>query len=404
MKSRSIVAGLFSLLFIAALPGMAWAADFRGGDDQLEVSGAVDDDVYAAGDGITVSGDVTGDVAAVGRNVRLSGSSGGSFFAGAQRITISGRVGNSARVAGQDVIVSGEIGKDLLGAGQNVTIEEGGTVGRDVWAGGQTLDVAGTVTRDVRGGAAEVTISGTVEGKVEVESDSVTITDGARIAGDLVYTSKNEADIAEGAEVGGEVIRREPKAAPVDESNPVLDAILSFLRGVAGSFLLGLVLLWLLPDLLPVLTRTMRSDTLASAGIGLAALFLIPIVALIILIPALLLGAFGAVPFLMLAVYGFLLMLAKAAVGYLIGLMILQKSDSPVMPGTLGDSLKALIVGVVLLTLVGLIPFIGGLVGFLTAILALGAGLLAFSRWRKARAAAAPPAGAPPASTGAVGV
>jgi cytoskeletal protein CcmA (bactofilin family) len=402
MKFRSVVAALFALSFFAALPGVAWAADFRAGDNQ-DVTGAIDDDVYVAGDGIVVSGDVTGDVFAAGRNVRLSGSAGQSFFAGAQRITISGRVGNSARVAGQDLVVSGEVGKDLLGAGQSVTIEEGGTVGRDVWFGGQTLEVAGNVARDVRGGPADLTISGTVGGNVEVEGNNVTLTESARIAGDLIYTSKNEANIADGAVVSGEVIRRQPKAAPAEESNPVVDAVFSFLRGVAGSFLLGLVLLWLLPDLLPVLARTMRSDTLASAGIGLAALFLIPIVALIILIPALLLGTFGAVPFLMIAVYGFLLMLAKAAVGYLIGLMVLQKTGNPTTAGTLGDSLKALIVGVVLLTLVGLIPFIGGLVGFLTAILALGAGLLAFSRWRKSREATVPPAG-PAVTTGAASV
>ncbi len=403
MKIRSLVAAILCFILIGVLPGGALAADFRAGDGRQEVRGAVDDDVYIAGDEIVLSGEVTGDVFAAGRSVRLTGSTGQSFFAGAQDIDISGTAGHSARVAGQHVTVSGTVTQDLLGAGQSLTIESEGSVGRDIWAGGQDLSVDGRVGRDIRGAAASVTISGTVGRDVEVESDSVTIADGAVITGDLIYTSSNDADISEGAQVGGRVVHREPKAQPAEESNPVVDTILSFLRGVAGAFLLGLILLWLLPDLLPALAGTMRSDTLASAGIGLAGLILVPLVALIILIPALFLGAFGAVPFVMLAAYGFLLMLAKAAAGFLAGLMIIQRTADPAMPGTLGDSLKALIIGVVLLTLLGLIPFLGGLVGFLVSILTLGAGMVAFSRWRAARLAAGPPP-APAVTAGPAGM
>ncbi|MEX0790537.1 MAG: hypothetical protein WD178_07160 [Actinomycetota bacterium] len=391
MKSRFLVAAFISFILIAALPGAALAADFRAGDGRQEVRGAVDDDVYIAGDEIVVSGEVTGDVFAAGRNVRLTGSTGQSFFAGAQEITISGTAGHSARVAGQNVTVSGTVTQDLLGAGQSLTIESEGSVGRDIWAGGQDLIVDGDVGRDIRGAAASVTIGGTVGRNVEVESDNVTIVDGALITGDLIYTSANEADIDPGAEIAGEVIRREPKAQPADDSNPVVDTILSFVRGVAGSFVLGLVLLWLVPALLPTLARTMRTSVAPSLGIGLAGLFIVPVVALIAFVISLFIGAFSSIPVLMLAVYGFPLLLAKAAVGYLIGLMILKKTESD----SFGESLKALAVGVTLLTLVELIPFVGGLVGFIVAVLALGAGILAFVNWRKSKDAPAPP---PPAA------
>lgn len=393
MRSRSIVAGLV-LFFLVALPGMAWAADFRAGDGRQEVSGTVDDDVYVAGDEIAVSGEVTGDVFAAGRNIRLSGSTGQSFFGAAQTIDISGVVGHTARVAGQDLVVSGTVTQDLLGAGQTVTVEPEGSVGRDIWAGGQDLNIAGRVARDVRGGTASLTISGAVGGNVEVEADTVTLTDGARIEGDLVYTSSNEADIDPGAVVGGRVVRNQPRTEP-DDDNPVVDAVLEFLRGVAGAFVLGLVLLWLLPDLLPVLARTMRTAPLPSLGIGFAGLILVPIVAFMIFVPAVILGAFASIPVLMLTVYGFLLLAAKAAVGYLVGLMILRRGAGPDAPAPFADSLKALALGVTLLTLVGMVPFIGGLVGFVVAILALGAGMVAFSRWRRTRSAGSPPPGPP---------
>lgn len=398
MKRRSAVAVLLLLMFLLALPGLALAADFRAGENRLDIRGPVDDDVYAAGNDVVISGDVTGDVFAAARNVRLSGSTGHSLFAAAQRITISGTVGHSARVAGQDVVVTGTVTQDLLGAGQSVTIEPEGRVGRDVWAGGQDLNVAGTVDRDIRGGAAALTISGTVGRNVEVDADTIVVADGARIEGDLVYTSRNEADVEPGAVINGRTVRNEPRAEP-DDDNPVLDAVFGFLRSVAGAFVLGLILLWLWPNLLPVMARTMRSAPLPSVGVGFAGLIGVPVAALLILIPALILGAFGSLPVLLLAAYGFLLMLAKAAVGYLVGRMILERNRDPVAPAGFGDALKALGVGVVLLTLIGLVPFIGGLVGFLVAILALGAGLVAYFRWRKARPAAEPPPPPPAAPT-----
>lgn len=404
MKIRSVTAGLFALLPLLLVPATALAADFRGEEGRQDVSGTVDDDVYIAGDEIVISGEVTGDVLGAGRSIRLTGSTGQSFFAGAQDVTIDGTVGHSARVGAQDLVVSGTITQDLLGAGQSVTVETEGQIGRDLWAGGQNLTVAGNVARDIRGGVQDLTISGTVGGNVEVDADSVTLEDGARIAGDLIYTSNSEADIDPGAEVTGEVVRREPKAAPADDRNPVVDTILEFIRGVAGSFALGLVLLWLFPDLLPLLARTMRTAIGPSLGIGLAALFVVPIVALVAFIIALVLGAFGALPVLLMVVYALLLILAKTAVGYLIGSMILKQVDDPAVRRPLVDSLKALAIGVTILTVLMLVPFIGGLVGFVTGVLTLGAAIVAFVNWRKARTVtgAPPPTapGTPPVAAG----
>ena len=412
MSRHTGIALFVSFLLLAAFPSSAWAADFRAGEGPQDVSGRVDDDVYIAGDAISVSGEVTGDVFAAGRSVRLSGSAGQSFFAGAQNVTITGRVGNSARIGSQTIEVTGTVARDLLAGAQTITIAPEGSVGRDVVSGSQSLEIAGDVAGNVKGGAGSLIISGTVGGDVDVESENVTLEDGARVQGDLVYTSDNEADISPGAVIGGRIIRNEPRAeGREEERSPLVEAVLDFLRGAAGAFVLGLVLLWLVPDLLPVLARTIRNSPLPSLGVGLAALFLVPIVAALIFIPAVVLGAFGSLPFLLLAVYGILLTLAKAAVGYLLGLQIVRRNGDAAPAPSFRDDLKALAVGVVLLALLTAIPFLGGLIGFLAAILTLGAGIVALANWRKARGGpAAPRPGAvadgspdvtgPPAATG----
>ena len=60
----------------------------------VDVSGAIDGDVYASGQSVTVSGDVTGDV-----------------IAAAQTITITGTVDGDVRLAGQDVSITGEVSR-----------------------------------------------------------------------------------------------------------------------------------------------------------------------------------------------------------------------------------------------------------------------------------------------------
>lgn len=396
MVRRSAILWVAVLAACVLLPGAAWAAEFRAEGDSQEIGGSVDDDVYVAGDQILVSGDVTGDVLAVGRRVRVTGSTGASLFAGAQTVEISGTVGHSARIGAQQIEVSGTIERDLLGGAQSIEIGEQARVGRDVVAGTAELDIAGRVDGNILAGAGTLRISGTVGGDVEVESDNVTLADGARIEGNLIYTSANEADIDPGAEVAGEVERREPRAAQDDPGNPVVDAIVDFLQDVAGAFILGLVVLWLVPGLLPHLAATIRTAPLPSLGVGLAALFLTPIVALIVLIPALILGAGASLVLVALAVWGFLLLLAKAAAGLLLGDLILRRRKGE-MPD-FKESVLSLLLGVAILSLLSALPFIGGLVDFLVGIVALGAGLVAFTRWRKARTAVPPePPAVPPA-------
>jgi cytoskeletal protein CcmA (bactofilin family) len=390
MGKRTIV-GVLVLVFLTVLPGVAWAGDFRAGDDNPEVSGTVDDDVYVVGNEILVAGDVTGDVFAAGRSVRMTGSTGQSFFAGAQTVDITGRVEHSARVGAQEVEVSGAIAQDLLGAGQSVLITPEGSVGRDLVAGGQDVEIAGSVGRHVLGAAPSVVIRGTVGGDVKLETDDVTLAEGARIEGDLIYTSANEADIDPGAVVAGEIERREPRSQP-EERPAALQALIDFIQGVVGAFVLGLIVLWLVPGLLPTLARTMRDDWAPSLGAGIGAFFAVPIVAVIALVIVIFTGAFGSIPLLLLAIYGFLLLLAKVAVGYLIGLLILGKGSLPAAVD-FRFSLKALALGVTVLVAATMIPFLGGLVGFVAAVLTLGAGIVALFRWRKARAV---PAAAPP--------
>lgn len=393
MSLRKLAALTIVAPLIAGFSSMPLAADFRSGE-RLDISGTVDDDVYAAGEEISVAGDVTGDVIAGARTVTVDGSTGGSLFAGAETVDINGRVGNSARIGAREIVISGAIGGDLLAGTQFLAIEPGGTVGRDLVAGAQDLEIAGEVGGDVRGGNQTLRITGIVRGDVRVEVENLTVSDGATIDGDVIYTSNNVAAIDPGAQIGGEVQRR--RASTPDEGSAAMELLVSFLRGVGGSLVLGLIVMWLIPGLLPALATTVRTSPLPSVATGIAAMILIPFVVVFLLVTAMILGAGVSVPLLLIAGVGFLLALAKVMVGYRLGAWILNRPD-PTLDLSFAKGVLALFIGVAILTALSLIPVVGGLVNFFIGVLALGAGIVALAQRKKA-AGTGPPAEAVPSA------
>ncbi|MEX2586740.1 MAG: polymer-forming cytoskeletal protein [Actinomycetota bacterium] len=394
MSLRKMAALIIIAPVIAGFSSVPLAADFRSGE-RLDIAGTVDDDVYAAAEEISVAGDVTGDVVAGARTVTLDGSTAGSLFAAAETVDIDGRVGNSARIGAREVNLSGAIGGDLLAGAQFLVVAQGATIARDLVTGVQDVEIAGEVGGDVRGSNQTLRISGTVRGDVRVEVENLTVSEGATIDGDLVYTSNNVADIDPGAQIGGEVQRR--RASTADESSTAMELLVSFLRAVGGSLVLGLIVMWLIPGLLPALATTVRTAPLPSVATGIAAMILIPFVVVFLFVTSMILGAGVSVPLLLLAGVGFLLALAKAMVGYRLGAWILNRPD-PTLDLSFGKGVLALLVGVAILAALSLIPVVGGLVNFIVGILALGAGIVALARRKKAAGTGVPPAEAIPSA------
>jgi cytoskeletal protein CcmA (bactofilin family) len=384
---------LFLGIVSAACLAPVWpaqAADFRSGAARQEITGLVQDDVYVAGETVTIPGVVSGDVVGFGRRFVVGGTVGGSVVAGAETVEISGGVGQSARVGARIVEVSGSVGGDLLAGGQSVLLSDKSVVNRDVLLGAQEVEIEGQVGRHVKGGAQSLTIAGTVKGDVQVETDKLMLGPAARIEGNLIYTSEDDADIRPGAMVLGRTERREPRPETVRDAGYY---VVNVLRGLIGPIVLGLLVLWLVPGPLYATSGALRSAPLVSLGLGLVTLIAVPLVVLFLFILASITGAGFSVPFALGGIFAVLLLLAKLIFGLALGSLILRFGKDGVEPSVI-KGLLALIVGVVLLALVSLVPILGGIVSALVTVMSLGAVIVAFVRWRRARdmVVAAPPA------------
>jgi len=397
------IAFTFTLLMLfSATPILAF--DAREGDTITISSGeVVDDDLYIVGGTITIDGTVNGDLWAIGNAIIVNGTVKGSVMAIGRTININGDVGHAVRAAGETVIINSDVSGDVMvGCGQ-VNIASPATVGGDLLLGAGNARIDGVIEGIIKGGGGGVTISGEVRGNVDLKVENLTILPTANIQGDLVYTSEEEADIQSGARIGGATTHNLPevKERRARDSSVLLSGIggkvIGFFMFMAFimAFIVGLVIILLVPGRLKSMAESIRTRPGPSAGWGALALFVTPIAAVIVCFT--IIGI--PVGLIALALWGIAFYLAQIPVGLFIGRWIIghfrNVEGKAIMIG-------ALALGLAILRLLGLIPHLVGLFsgvgGFLLVwlfivvaveLFGMGAVVVSIRKWRARKREAA---------------
>jgi hypothetical protein len=232
--------------------------------------------------------------------------------------------------------------------------------------------VEGTVeeTLVVFNGRAE--ISGTVLEDVVVFNGRVVVRSGAEVGGDVV--SREPPVIEDGAVVGGDVQRIWGR---LDLENlGFAERVVWWIGYSVSTLVLGLLLLLFAPALDGALVSGFRGRVGAVIGWGAGVFFLVPVAAIVLLVTIV------AIP---LGLFVILALALLYTLGYVVGAHVVgrQLVRSP------SSRFVAFLAGWAIVRLVALIPFLGGLVWFGAAILGLGALAVAARR----RAPAVPVAG-----------
>ena len=371
-----------AMVAIAASLLAAGAVQADGFLDEVRVTGVQEDDLYVAGGRVRIDADVRGDVHAAGGRVRIGGQVAGDVSAAAGSATVAGTIGDDVRVGAGEVEIDAGIAGDLIVGAGSIEVAAGTSVGGEAMLMGGDVSLAGTVAGDLLIDGGDVTIAGTVAGNAEIEGGRIQILPGAGIAGDLVYRSPRELEIADGAAVEGRITRQEWQRERERERSGVASAAAWAGGGLGLAWLLGLivagaVLLFVIPDQLDGATRAMRDLAGRSLGYGLIVIFAAP----------------AAILFCLVTVIGIPLALALAAaaaaalfLAYLtsafrlgeLGLRLVGRGDT----GHRGWRLLSLAVALVVLAAVGWIPFVGWLVVFLALAWGLGGWTLLVLRAR----------------------
>ena len=300
-------------------------------DTNIEMSDVVDGNVFAYGSNVKMTGEIYGDLFVFADSLEISedGIVHGNVFTYAANITVSG-------------IVS-----DIYAISNNFNLTGSAILARNLYLYTNTANLSGQVSRDAF---------------IACENLSFGDSKNVIIKSNLNYTSKQEAQIPEGA-VTGKINYTQVQE---NNNNLVLSSLLGIIRVLAFSFAIIMLSIWLSPKFKDRACEIISAKSLKAFGIGLLALFITIIASIILLI----------------FTYGFGISISLLAIALLIlGLAISNTIFSMSIGKLLANKFNltknyvfvalALLV-VLILELVKFIPYIGGLIRFITAITGLG--------------------------------
>ena len=356
----ALIVGLF-----VSLSGTAHA--YQVSSDNQSTLGAdktVNGTYYAAGSKVTVRGTITGDVICAGQDVEIDANVGGDVLCAAQTITIKGTVAGNVRLLAQTATLSGTVGKNVSILGSELTTTKESSVGGDVMAQVAKTILGGSIGGETYGSGQSLELNGPVKGGVHYVSDEVNVGSGAVLGSGLAYTSARDAVIDPSARISGKTTRTAPPEPQPKQSN-VSIILSSALIEVLSALALASLLVWLLPRLSARSTSLLRRPG-GTMLLGLAAIFLVPIAAILVMVTVIGLPI-GLISFVL---WGIALYVSRIVTALAVGKVLLGRfgraTDARPRP-----YLEALI-GVVVTTIAFLIPVVGGFALFLAVLFGMG--------------------------------
>lgn len=331
----------------------------------------VDHDYFAFGQSVEISGTVNGDVYAAGGSILIDGTINGDLLAAGGEVAVSGIISQDARIAGGRVTISGHIERNLTVAGGNVDVTPAATVQGGVVGGGGNFHLAGTVGRNAIIGAGRLVVSHAIGGDLKAAVRTVRLTSKAHVSGNFTYWSRQAASIDRQAKIGGDVSQ---KQLPI-EFRPSIEDVLALYAGLKilfmlasffSTLILGLLLIRLYPTFSQRAMAQLTEQPLASAGLGFLTLMVTPLIV----------GIFGMsliglpVALVLLAVFFIYMYLARVFVIAWVGHVIFDRLGKAQYEGW------AFVIGLLLYSMLTLVPVLGAVVTFLAILFGLGALLL----------------------------
>ncbi|MBR6504302.1 MAG: hypothetical protein IKT41_01045 [Clostridia bacterium] len=313
-------------------------------EDDVNMDKLVDGNVYIIGKNVTISGQVAGNLFVIADNLIIGNENSSSDYSGYVFYNIYA-LANKATLYSSCY--------DLYIAGNDISIENSFYLYRDLKMGATNANILGTIGRNVNVDA----------GRLNLKNDE---NSQAIIYGNLNYLSANEID-AETLEacVIGETNYSKSEDAVVEESTT---SIMSYIETVAIKVIFTVfvwaILLWITPKFLEKAPGFIAKKPVKVLSTGFAALIATPVVLLILLMLIITLP----ISIIGIALYVLAISIAASLVCIAITYLLKDKLKLNAWYKILG-----ILIGIrIILYLLTLIPFVGGLVSFIILILGLG--------------------------------
>lgn len=294
-----------------------------------------------------------------GNNIVDDATSRGILFSAGNQLDLQTK-SDYAFITGNIINYNAQTEKDLFVAGNAITIEKDAKVGRDVFAAGNNIKVEANLPGALAVTGAKVTLKDVkINGNVDLAVERVNFEGTVEITGKL---SVNEDATISGLD---NVSYRElEKYEVVKYETTVVDVLVGKILSIAGIFITFVIIMAMFPGLSRRVSKELAVNQFGKdLLIGVVTLVFVPIIVIFLLISFI--GAPAGV--VLLAAYIVMLYLAQGYTGLWLGKVIIEK----LIHGKINAFLE-LLIGVTLLTLLVMIPWVGSYIWLLSTLLGLG--------------------------------
>lgn len=372
MKGRRIMNFAIRFIALVIFSSNAFTADAAAPAMETSATG----NSYVAGSSFRIASPVMADLLAAGGRISVENEVGADATIAGGTIEIRAPVRQDVRAAGGTIDVEANVGGDMVAAGGTVRLDNDASVAGSAWLAGSDIELAGKIGRGARVFAKQVRLSGQIDGNTRIHAQQIDLGPTARINGDLTYASPTPLAQEKASQISGKITREAmPQEWNAERKGQMAMVWLTPLF-VLGMLAAGILLYLLFPGAVDGTQRAIREHPVRSILTGLALLFAVPPLA--ILLMATVIGI--PVGLILLTLYPLLILLGYLCAAFFIGRRAADAMKQPAQLGT-GRQALFLVLALVVLSLVGWIPFLGGLI--LTLLLVTGIG--AWAVWMQSQ-------------------
>jgi cytoskeletal protein CcmA (bactofilin family) len=323
---------------------------------------------YIASNSVSVNTPVGNDLVVAGASVTISKDVEHNLLAAGGTVTVNGNVGQTARIAGGTVVINGTIAQDLIVAGGEVDISSTATIKGDLVAFGGTINIQGPVEGNVIVNGSDVLINSTIGNLKDSQMSQLTLGQKAVVNGSLNYKAPQEATKSHQAIIKGSV-NYQPYN-PNQNSRQLLT--LGFFYNLIASAIFALVLLFVFRKISLQAAHDLIATPLPLLAWGFGGLILFPVLCFLIMFLSVWLGIAGLILYLLVMFTSYFL--AQLLLGYWLLRWWFGRNKE-----TYTLDWRAAIVGVILGTILSVVPVIGWLI--MAVMVVFGTGTLARQLW-----------------------
>jgi cytoskeletal protein CcmA (bactofilin family) len=350
--------------------------------------------VYSTGGNVHSTVIVDGDFIAAGGRVLVDQQVKGDASLAGGSVDVRAPIGDDVRAAGGNVNIDSAIGGELYAVGGNLTLTKNAQVANAATLYGGSVTIDGRLDGPLKVGAQKIVLNGEVNNDARLVAEQIELGPTAKISGALSYTA-NEFKKSDSAVISG-AITREERAVERSTNNNGRDWQMNMGRrgptwlGSVFTFLALLACATVFLLVFPVFSTQASSQLKASPGlaigVGLGSVLAVPLLAILLFITLLGIPLGVAV----LALFPVLLL-----AGYVVGVqfvaerarLAIRKEASTSFAMNMGFFALALL----LVMLLGRLPFVGSLFIFIITIMGVGACVLELYMRRYPSSGSAPP-------------